>query len=175
MDSRLILLVLLFWIYLFFLMLVFVLQWLSLPWEILIMLWSQFPLTFHHIQNGMLCFIALLVTILMLIGAVFIIIWEMFFTLGAKINSAYYCNEILSQLLPEMEQLSNGDYIFQQGGACSHTPKVTLAYLEEHCCKFLKPDFWPPNSPNLNPCNYAICSWRSETTDCWRMGCPTTR
>ena len=37
---------------LFLLMLVFVLQWLSLHWEILIMLLSQFPLTFHHIHNG---------------------------------------------------------------------------------------------------------------------------
>ena len=33
-------------------------------------------------------------------------------TPGAKINSAYYCNDVLSQLLREMEQLSNGDYIF---------------------------------------------------------------
>ena len=38
--------VLLFWIYLFLLMLVFVLQWLPLHWEILIMLLSQFPSTF---------------------------------------------------------------------------------------------------------------------------------
>ena len=34
------------WISFFLLMLVFVLQWLSLHWEILIMLFSQFPLTF---------------------------------------------------------------------------------------------------------------------------------
>ena len=46
------------WIYLFLLTLVFVLQWLSLHWEILIMLLSQFPLTFHHIHNGMPRFIA---------------------------------------------------------------------------------------------------------------------
>ena len=39
--------VLLFWIYLFLLMLIFVLQWLSLRWKILIMLLSQFPLTFQ--------------------------------------------------------------------------------------------------------------------------------
>ena len=38
---------LLFWIYLFLLTLVFVLQWLSLHWEILIMLLSQLPLTFQ--------------------------------------------------------------------------------------------------------------------------------
>ena len=43
----------LFWIYLFLLTLVFVLQWLSLHWEILIMLSSQFPSNFHHIHNGM--------------------------------------------------------------------------------------------------------------------------
>ena len=38
-------------IYLFLLTLVFVLQWISLHWEILIMLLSQFPLTFHHIPS----------------------------------------------------------------------------------------------------------------------------
>ena len=59
---------------------------------------------------------------------------------GTKVNNTYYRNKVLPQLLPEIEQLSNGDYIFQQDGACSHTSKVTLAYLEEHCCKFLKPD-----------------------------------
>ena len=52
-----ILIVLLFWIYLFLLTLVFVLQRLSLLWEILIMLLSQFPLTFHHINNGMSRFV----------------------------------------------------------------------------------------------------------------------
>ena len=35
---------------LFLLTLVFVLQWLSIHWEILIMLLSQFPLTFHRIH-----------------------------------------------------------------------------------------------------------------------------
>ena len=48
----------LFWIYLFLLMLVFVLQWLSLHWEILIMLLSWFPLIFLQIHKGMPCFIA---------------------------------------------------------------------------------------------------------------------
>ena len=35
------------WIYLFLLTLVFVLQWLSLHWKILIMLLSYFPMTFQ--------------------------------------------------------------------------------------------------------------------------------
>ena len=42
-----ILTVLPFWIYLFLLTLAFVLQWLSLHWQILIMWFSQFPLTFQ--------------------------------------------------------------------------------------------------------------------------------
>ena len=59
---------------LFLLTLVFVLQWLSLDWEILIMLLSQYPLTFQLIHNGMPHFIAELMTILVLIEMVFVII-----------------------------------------------------------------------------------------------------
>ena len=77
-SQTVILTVLLFWIYLFFLALIFVLQWLSLQWEILIMLLSQFPLTFHQIHNGMPHFIALLKTVIMLIGMAFVIILKMF-------------------------------------------------------------------------------------------------
>ena len=58
----------------FLLVQVFIQQWLSLPWEILIMWLSQFSLTFHHIHNGMPCFVTLLMTILVLIGMVFGII-----------------------------------------------------------------------------------------------------
>ena len=50
--------VVLFFIYFFPLMLGFVLQRLSLHCEILIMLLSQFAVTFHEIHYGMLCFIA---------------------------------------------------------------------------------------------------------------------
>ena len=45
--------VLLFWIYFFLRTLVFVPQWLSLHWDILIMSLSQFSLTFHQIDTGM--------------------------------------------------------------------------------------------------------------------------
>ena len=59
---------------LFLLTLVFALQCISVHREILIMLLSQFPLTFHHIHKGMSRFIALLKTILVLIGMVFVTI-----------------------------------------------------------------------------------------------------
>ena len=73
-SQTVILIVLLFWTYFFLLTLVFVLQWLSLHLEILIMLLSQFPLTFHEIHNRIPRFIAELMTILMVIGMVFVII-----------------------------------------------------------------------------------------------------
>ena len=41
---------------LFLLTLAFFLQWLSFHWEILIILLSQFPLTFNQTQNLMPCF-----------------------------------------------------------------------------------------------------------------------
>ena len=52
-SQTVILIVLLFWTYFFLLMLVFVLQWLSLHWEILIILLSQFPFTSHQSHNGL--------------------------------------------------------------------------------------------------------------------------
>ena len=73
-SQTVILIVQLFWIYFCLLTLVFVLQWLSLHYEILIMLLSQFPLTFQLIHNRMPHFIAWLMTILMLIEMVFVII-----------------------------------------------------------------------------------------------------
>ena len=88
--------VLLFWIYLFLVMLVFALQWLSLHWEILIMLLSQSPLNFHHIDNGMPRFITLLMSILVLIRAVFVIIWEMF-------HGRISLNSVLLLLLVNLE------------------------------------------------------------------------
>ena len=73
-PTRIPLTVWLFWISFFLLTLVFVPQWLSLHSEILIMFLSQFPLTFHHIHNKIPHFIKLLMTILVLIGLVFMII-----------------------------------------------------------------------------------------------------
>ena len=70
--------VLVFWIYLFVLTLVFILQWLTLHWEILILFLSQSPLTFRQTPNGMPNFNVKRMTILLLIGTVFVIISEAF-------------------------------------------------------------------------------------------------
>ena len=84
-----ILTVLLFWIYLFLLTQVFVVQWLW-HWEILIMLLSQFSLNFRQTQNGMPCWLAQLMTISELTGIVLVIIWE-YFKLSASAAASEFC------------------------------------------------------------------------------------
>ena len=72
--------ILLFLISSFLLMLVFVLQWLSLYAKTLIM-FSQFPLTFCQTQKWDARFIIKLLTIVTLIGMVFVIICDMLHTI----------------------------------------------------------------------------------------------
>ena len=89
--------VLLFCIYLFLLMLVFVLPWLSLHWEILIMLLSQYLLTFHYIQNRIPHFVTSLMTIHSradwdcLCNHLRDVPWEDIFKLVASVAASEFC------------------------------------------------------------------------------------
>ena len=76
---------------------------------------------------------------------------------GAKINSIYYCDNVLEQgLLPDIHRLSNDDFLFQQDGAPAHRSRHTVAYLRSNVPEFIEPENWPPNSPDLNPVDYAV-------------------
>ena len=76
-------LVLLLWISFFLATLVVVLHWLSIHWKNLIMLLSQFPRTFLQTQKTIPRFIAQLITILLLIGTVYLkaVSWKDFLLL----------------------------------------------------------------------------------------------
>jgi len=37
-----------------------------------------------------------------------------------------------------------------------HTQKNTISYLKREIVSFIKPQMWPPNSPDLNPVDYAV-------------------
>ena len=69
----------------------------SLHWEIMIMLLSWFPLTFHQIHNRMPCFIAQLMTILVLIGMVSLrdklrdFPWEDILKISASAAAGEFC------------------------------------------------------------------------------------
>ena len=69
---------------------------------------------------------------------------------------------LLLQMFPEMNDLSNGDYLdFQQDGARSHTAAYTLNYLQENMsatAELVVPEDWQPNSHDFNPMDYGIWS-----------------
>ena len=78
---------------------------------------------------------------------------------GAKVNAEYYRNNLLAKMIPEMEDITGGDFIFQQDGARAHTAKDTIKYIKEKMPDHVPPKMWPPNSPDLNPVDYGI--WES--------------
>jgi len=47
-------------------------------------------------------------------------------------------------------------WTLQQDGAPSHTSKNTINYLKRENISFIEPQMWPPNSPDLNPVDYAV-------------------
>lgn len=77
---------------------------------------------------------------------------------GAKVNSRYYCEHVLGQgLLPAIQATcGRHNWTLQQDGAPSHTARNTINFLHQENVNFIEPDMWPPNSPDLNPVDYAI-------------------
>lgn len=77
---------------------------------------------------------------------------------GTKVNTEYYKNDILSEvLLPEASRLfPTGNWCFQQDGAPSHTSRATQAWLKAHTPAFITKEEWPAKSPDLNPLDYSI-------------------
>ena len=77
---------------------------------------------------------------------------------GAKIDSSYYCDHVLEGdgLLRDIRRLSGNHFIFQQDGAPAHRSRQTVAFLQIKVPEFIEPINWPPNSPDLNPGDYAI-------------------
>jgi len=60
---------------------------------------------------------------------------------GAKINSVYYCHNVLEQgLLPDIRHSSNDNFLFQQDGAPAHRSRHTVAYLRSHVPEFIEPE-----------------------------------
>jgi len=47
-------------------------------------------------------------------------------------------------------------WTLQQDGAPAHTARTTMDYLKKEHINFIKPHTWPPNSPDINPVDYAI-------------------
>jgi len=83
---------------------------------------------------------------------------------GVKINGVYYHDIVLRQmLLPDIREASGSEFfVFQQDSASSHRTKDTVALLDQETPAFIPPALWPPNSPDLNPVDYAVWSVLQE-------------
>ena len=76
----------------------------------------------------------------------------MFVQPGAKINSVYYCENVLEQcLLPAIRRISNNNFMFQQDAAPAHRSHHTVDYLRSNVPEFIEPENWSLNIPDLNP------------------------
>ena len=54
------------------------------------------------------------------------------------------------------QTLSKLQWTLQQDGAPAHTARTTMDYLKKEHINCIEPHMWPPNSPDLNPMDYAI-------------------
>ena len=80
----------------------------------------------------------------------------------AKVNAGVYTKHLKTQLMPAIEKLyPDGDFIYVQDGASSHTSNLCQDFLLEHLKKksrFVAYDEWPPYSCDLNPLDYYFWS-----------------
>jgi hypothetical protein len=67
--------------------------------------------------------------------------------------------EVLKKMKLWIKEVTVGKpYIFQQDGAPAYYSHLVQICLDDNMGIFRSNDFWPPNSPDLNPLDYYICS-----------------
>ena len=81
----------------------------------------------------------------------------MFVDPGVKVNGQYYRDVVLSQqMIPAIKQVAGDMFVFQEDSAPAHRARDTIQLLQRETPDFIGPDFWPPNSPDLNPVDCKI-------------------
>ena len=76
---------------------------------------------------------------------------------ATKINGKYYRDVLLMRgFLPDVRSYSEY-FTFQQDGAPAHRARETVDLPKQETPDFIRPTLWPPNSPDLNPVDYAVC------------------
>jgi len=81
----------------------------------------------------------------------------------AKVNAKYYVENLLPKLVDDCHTVLGNQFILQQDGAPAHGAKLAQDWLTSHCPDFIDKNSWPPNSPDLNPLDYAVWGAMLET------------
>lgn len=84
-----------------------------------------------------------------------------FFKKGETVTKEVYLRVLQTVVKPWMDLVSDGKpYVFQQDGAPAHTSGIVQEWLSKQdpsrVGTFWPKDFWPPNSPDLNPLDYYV-------------------
>uniref|UniRef100_A0A1I7Z1I3 DDE_3 domain-containing protein n=1 Tax=Steinernema glaseri TaxID=37863 RepID=A0A1I7Z1I3_9BILA len=77
---------------------------------------------------------------------------------GVKINSKIYQDAILKAEVARFaeEHFKNDNWILQQDWAPAHGSKSSMEVARQICPMMWGKNYWPSNSPDLNPMNFAI-------------------
>lgn len=81
-----------------------------------------------------------------------------FFNKGENVTKEVYLNVLMNVVKPWMEKESGKPYVFQQDGAPAHTSHLVQNWLSDNVDMFWSKEFWPPNSPDLNPLDFYVWS-----------------
>jgi len=57
----------------------------------------------------------------------------------------------MQQMLLSIHSIAGDTYVFQQDSVPAHRARQTVKLLQRETPKFIAPELWPPNSPDLNP------------------------
>ena len=80
---------------------------------------------------------------------------------GAKINSEYYCNNVLKKFKQrDVKRLfPKGDYVLHQDSAPSHKSAFTVKWLVTNKIRFITEKQWIPKSPDAAPMDYFVWAY----------------
>jgi len=74
--------------------------------------------------------------------------------LSARIDGNEACaswQRLMQQMLPSIRSIAADACVFRQDSAPAHCARQTVELIQCETPKFIAPDSWPPNSPDLNP------------------------
>ena len=87
------------------------------------------------------------------------------FEKGYRLTAAHYRDLLEKKVLPWIRKtVKTAKYVFQQDGAPAHTANVVQNWMKQHM-SFWPKDYWPPQSPDLNPLDYSVW-WHIESRAC---------
>ena len=81
---------------------------------------------------------------------------RIFVSPSTMIDGCYYRIILMQQMLPSIRSIAGDDYVFQQHSTTAHRARQMVELVQRETPKFIAPNLWPPNSPDLNPVDYRI-------------------